>query len=82
MLISLVDQFLAATPILSHADLIAFTLRGVMRHLDSRQLHVAPAPLRLDVQVAAVWNRTLTNQAAHSWMRQQLTEVCRNLQFE
>jgi DNA-binding transcriptional LysR family regulator len=77
-----VDQFLAAAPILSHTDLIAFMLRGVMRHLDGRQLHVAPAPLRLDVQVAAVWNRTLTKQAAHSWMRQQLTEVCRGLQFE
>ena len=73
-----VEQFLAVAPILVHTDLIAFMLRGVMRHLDLRSLHVAPMPVRLDVQVAAVWNRTLTKQAAHAWMRQQLADVCRD----
>ena len=74
-----VDQFLAAPPVLAHTNLIAFMLRGVMRHLDLRQLHVAAAPLRLDVQVVAVWNRALTRQPAHSWMRHQLIEVSRGL---
>ena len=74
-----VDQFLAATPILLHTGLIAFMLRGVMRHLDLKQIHIAAAPLRLDVQVGAVWNRALTKQMAHAWMRQQLADVSRDL---
>jgi DNA-binding transcriptional LysR family regulator len=74
-----VDQFLAAAPILLHTSLIAVMLRGVIRHLDVKQLHVAAAPFRVDVQVGAVWNRALTKQTAHSWMRQQLAEVARDL---
>jgi DNA-binding transcriptional LysR family regulator len=74
-----VDQFLAAPPVIAHTDLIAFMLRGVMRHLDLSQLHVAPAPVPLDVQVVAVWNRALTKQPAHAWMRNQLIEVSRDL---
>jgi DNA-binding transcriptional LysR family regulator len=77
-----VDQFLAAPPIVAHTNLIAFMLRGVMRHLDLRQLHIAAAPLRLDVQVVAVWNRALTKQNAHSWMRHQLIDVSRGLHLE
>jgi DNA-binding transcriptional LysR family regulator len=74
-----VDQFLAAVPILAHTDLIAFMLHGVLKHLDLRRLYVARAPVRLDVQVVAVWNRASTKQAAHLWMRQQLMEVCREM---
>ena len=74
-----VDQYLAVAPILINSDLIAFILRGVVRHLDLRQLHAAAAPLRLGVQAVAVWNRALTRQAAHAWLRQQLAEVCRGL---
>jgi DNA-binding transcriptional LysR family regulator len=77
-----VDQFLAAPAVLAHSNLIAFMLRGVMRHLDLKQLHVVPAPLRLDVQVVAVWNRALTRQPAHSWMRHQLIEISRGLRLE
>lgn len=76
-----VDQFLAAPPILAHTNLVAFMLRGVMRHLNLKQLHVAQAPIRLDVQVSAVWNRALTKQPAHSWMRHQLVEVSRELKL-
>jgi DNA-binding transcriptional LysR family regulator len=74
-----VDQFLAAPPVLAHTDLIAFMLRGVMRHLDLTGLRVSAAPIPLDVQVDAVWNRALTKQPAHSWMRRQLIEVSRGL---
>jgi DNA-binding transcriptional LysR family regulator len=74
-----VDQVLAAAPILVHTGLITVMLRGVMRYLDVKQLHIAAAPLRIDVQVGAVWNRALTKQTAHSWMRQQLAEVARDL---
>jgi DNA-binding transcriptional LysR family regulator len=77
-----VDQFLAAPPILAHTNLIAFMLRGVMQHLNLKQLKVAPAPVRLDVQVSAVWNRALTKQPAHSWMRQQLMEVSGRLTLD
>ena len=77
-----VDQFLAAPPILAHTNLIAFMLRGVMQHLNLKQLNVAQAPIRLDVQVSAVWNRALTKQPAHSWMRQQLMEVSGRLTLD
>ena len=77
-----VDQFLAAPPILAHTNLIAFMLRGVMQHLNLKQLNVAQAPIRLDVQVSAVWNRALTKQPAHSWMRQQLMEVSSTLTLD
>jgi DNA-binding transcriptional LysR family regulator len=77
-----VDQFLAAPPILAHTNLIAFMLRGVMQHLNLKQLNVAQAPIRLDVQVSAVWNRALTKQPAHSWMRQQLMEVSSRLTLD
>jgi DNA-binding transcriptional LysR family regulator len=77
-----VDQFLAAPPILAHTNLIAFMLRGVMQHLNLKQLNVAQAPIRLDVQVSAVWNRALTKQPAHSWMRQQLVEVSGRLTLD
>ncbi len=77
-----VDQFLAAPPILAHTNLIAFMLRGVMQHLNLKQLNVAQAPIRLDVQVSAVWNRALTKQPAHSWMRQQLVEVSSTLTLD
>lgn len=76
-----VDQFLAAPPIVANTDLVAFMLRGVMRHLDVTQLNVVPAPVPLDVEVTAVWNRALTKQPAHSWMRHQLIEVSRNLRL-
>jgi len=74
-----VDQFLAAPPILVHTDFLAFMLRGVMGHLDLKEIHITAAPLRFDVDVVAVWNRSLTKQTAHIWMRQQLAAVCRDL---